>query len=113
MGMDKHLYLGPYYECRYPAKAKRIPEVYEIVDEALSEHCRPTGGVSYLTPNQRRKGDPNYKVNEDEETHIDLAALNTAADMAWLAEAYAPEVAKLEKHGFTLTLKWGFHAYFN
>lgn len=104
MGMNKHLYLGPYIECPH---YERSPWRYDIVGDEMSDVDTGDESILVLIPNVTRDGSPDREIDWDCTWQVDLQKVDMAAEMNWLRNAFAVEIAALEKAYGSVTFRWG------
>ena len=104
MGSELQTYLGPYVECPRVAES---PWRYDVVEDEMFDISTSDKSKLFLAPNVKREGYPRRDIDWDDAQCIDLQSVNPAAEMAWLRDAFAVEIAALEKAYGNVTMRWG------
>jgi hypothetical protein len=103
MAIQLKTYLGPYIECK---RDKCSISIYDIIDESL-RRTSFNGPHYYLIPNVSRIGEPPDRSMRDDGAPIDMQNTNIEAECEWLRDAFAVEIAALEKAYGKAEIRWG------
>src|ERR1700761_3624913 len=113
MGTTFNVYCGPYLRCLlhdgHLSSSAEIPGIAVDTFNNVSSDAGIGGTEHWLTPNGRREGGPNRTLDfiPREESGITFDEVDCAAEKAWLALAYAPEIEALRAVYDSVTVEWG------